>query len=63
MSVLERCPFYRESNKSKERKGPTIGVRFKEAYVKREIERFDFIHYFSGTVSSLAIPAVEAINI
>ena len=29
MSVLQRCPSYRESNKaSKERQGPTIGVRF-----------------------------------
>ena len=36
MSVLERSPFYRESNKSKERKGPTLGVRFKEGSVKRE---------------------------
>ena len=31
MSVLERCPSYRESNKgSKERQGPTLGVRFTE---------------------------------
>lgn len=29
---------------------------------EKEIERFDCIHYFSGTVSSLAIAAVEAIN-
>ena len=37
MSVLERCPFYRESNKgSKERQGPTLGVRFTEVSVKRE---------------------------
>ena len=29
MSVLERCPSYRESNKgSKERQGPTLSVRF-----------------------------------
>ena len=115
MSVLERSPFYRESNKSKERKGPTLGVRFKEGSVKREftvqspssktdtfwtgtvlfkrdvhfiestkrskerqgptlgvrltevsvkreIERFYCNHYYSGTVSSLAIAAVEAIN-
>ena len=42
MSVLERCPSYRESNKrSKERQGPTLGVRFTgvhliEVPVKRE---------------------------
>ena len=37
MSVLERCPSYRESNKgSKERQGPTPRVRFTEVSVKRE---------------------------
>ena len=37
MSVLERCPSYRESNKgSKERQGPTLGARFFEVSVKRE---------------------------
>ena len=37
MSVLQRCPSYRESNKgSKERQGPTLGVRFTEVSVKRE---------------------------
>ena len=37
MSVLERCPSDRESNKgSKERQGPTLCVRFREVSVKRE---------------------------
>ena len=37
VSVLERCPSYRESNKgSKERQGPTLGVRLIEVSVKRE---------------------------
>ena len=37
MSILERCPSYRESNKGgKERQGPTLGVRFTEVSVKRE---------------------------
>ena len=37
MSVLERCPSYKESNKgSKERQGPTLGVRLIEVSVKRE---------------------------
>ena len=37
MSVLERCPSYRESNKwSKERQRPTLSVRFTEVSVKRE---------------------------
>ena len=37
MSVLESCPSYRESNKgSKERQGPTLGVRLKEVSIKRE---------------------------
>ena len=34
MSVLERCPSYRESNKeSKEREGSTLSVRFAEVSV------------------------------
>ena len=37
MSIFERCPSYRESNKrSKERQGLTLGVRFTEVSVKRE---------------------------
>ena len=37
MSVLERCPSYIESTKgSKERQGPTLGVRLIEVSVKRE---------------------------
>ena len=37
MSILERCPSYRESNKgSKEKQGTTLGVRFTEVSVKRE---------------------------
>ena len=37
MSVLQRCPSYRESNKgSKERQGPTLGVRLIEVSVKKE---------------------------
>ena len=32
--VLQRCPSYRESNKgSKERQGPTLGVRFTKVSV------------------------------
>ena len=37
VSVLERCPSYRESTKgSKERQGPTISVPFTEVSVNRE---------------------------
>ena len=37
MSVLERCPSYRQSNKgNKERQGPTLGVRLIEVSFKRE---------------------------
>ena len=37
MSVLERRPPYRESNKeSKERQKPILGVRFTEVSVKRK---------------------------
>ena len=37
VSVLERCPSYKESNKGNEqRQGPTLGVRFTEVSVKRE---------------------------
>ena len=43
MSVLERCPSYRESNKrSKERQGPTLSVRFTEVSVKRESTVYQF---------------------
>ena len=35
--VGTKCPSYRESNKgSKERQGPTLGVRLIEVSVKRE---------------------------
>ena len=38
MSVLERCPSYKESNKgNKQRQGPTLSVRFTEVSVKREL--------------------------
>ena len=34
MSVEQRCPSYRESNKAnKERQGPALGVRLTEVYV------------------------------
>ena len=37
MSVLERCSSYKESNKgTKQRQGPTLGVRFTEVSVKSE---------------------------
>ena len=37
VTVLERCPSYRESNKgSKESQGPTLSVRLIEVSVKRE---------------------------
>ena len=37
MSILERCPSYKESNKrSKERQGPTLGDRHIKVSVKRE---------------------------
>ena len=37
MSVLERCPSYKESNKgNKQRQGPTLGVRLIEVSIKRE---------------------------
>ena len=38
VSVLERFPSYRESNKgSKERQGPTLGVHFTEVSVFRGV--------------------------
>ena len=37
MSVLERSPSYRESNKgNKQRQGPTLSVHFTEVSIKRE---------------------------
>lgn len=42
MSVLENCPSYRDSTEgSKERQGPTKGVRFSEVFVKRELNEFE----------------------
>ena len=42
MSVLQRCPSYRESNKgSKEREGPTLGVRVIESKIKGEKKGMD----------------------
>ena len=38
MSVLERSQSYKESNKgSKEKQGPTLGVRLIEVSIKREL--------------------------
>ena len=49
MSVLEKCPCYRESNKgSKQRQGPTLGVRLIEVSVKRESTVF-FVYISSQT--------------
>ena len=52
MSILERCPSYRESNKrSKERQGPTLkcpfyrGVHLIVVSVKRELTVLRIIHY------------------
>lgn len=37
------CPSYRDSTEgSKERQGPTKGVRFSEVFVKRELNEFEF---------------------
>ena len=55
MSVLERCPSYRESNEeSKERQGPTLGVRFTEVSVKRESTVYSFLA-FKTSVSCKSI--------
>ena len=48
MSILERSPSYRASNKgSEEKRGPTLGVRFTgvrliEVSIKRESTVVDF---------------------
>ena len=48
VSVLERSPSYRESNKgSKEKQGPTLGVHFIEVSVKREFTVYIFINNFT----------------
>ena len=50
MSVLERCPSYKETNKgNKQRQGPTLGVRFTEA------------SDFTKTIIPLALMASESI--
>ena len=59
MSVLERCPSYRESNKgSKERQGPTLSVRFTEvSFLKRcpLRERVDCTQFLSLTLLNLML--------
>ena len=62
MSVLERCPSYRESNKgSKERQGPTLGVRFTEVSVKRESTLFWLFVSVFGMYQKA--PAVRSLGI
>ena len=52
MSVLQRCPSYRESNKgSKERQGPTLDVRFTEVSVKR-------VHFISLALCASQIKVI-----
>ena len=41
-----KCPSYKESNKgNKQRQGPTLGVRFTEVSVKRDLTVHLFIHF------------------
>ena len=50
MSVLERCPSYRESKKgSKERQGPTLGVRFIDLSVSLRCLVIESRLYYSMT--------------
>ena len=50
MSVIERCPSYKETNKgNKQRQGPTLGVRFTE------------VSDFTKTIIPLALMASESI--
>ena len=59
MSVLQRCPSYRESNKeSKERQEPTLGVRFTDVSVKRE----STVHFVSQTVLPI-LPGRQTVDI
>ena len=54
MSVLERCPSYKESNKgNKQRQGPTLGVRFTEVSVKRESTVYAYGYVFYGLTPTL----------
>lgn len=46
MSVLKRCPSYRESNKrSKERQTTTLDVHFRDVTVKRELIKVSFFFH------------------
>ena len=59
MSVLDRCPSYKESNKgNKQRQGPTLGVRLIEVSVKRGSTIFQYflngrLFWFLGKKFSL----------
>ena len=64
MSILERCPSYKESNKgNKQRQGPTLGVRFTEVSVKRELTvlPLGYVIHPLSSVYSHHIVAVDAI--
>ena len=53
--IVERCASYRQSNKgSKERQGPTLGVRFTEVSVKRE----STVECFQSSIKSTFVVAL-----
>ena len=66
MSILERCPSYKESNKrSKERQGPTPrcpfyrGMRLIEVSVKRESTVVTFAYSRLSLIEDSAFTAVK----
>ena len=63
MSVLERCPPYREKTKgSKERQEPTLGIRLTEVSVKRE-STVNLFHLFSTFFSLISRWTVLNLNL
>ena len=62
MSVLERCPSYRESNKgSKERQGPTLGVRFTEVsacLIEVSVKRESTVYIFLAFKTSVSCKSI-----
>ena len=59
LSVLERCPSYREysySKKTEKWQGPTPGVGLREASVKKELTVQDYYKlYFRQAITELCV--------
>ena len=59
MSVLERCPSYRESNKrSKERQEPTLTVRLTVRLIELSVKRESTVYGFIEEQNSVKVERI-----